>query len=101
MTPGWAKLWPRLLEEKTKNIDTKRLAELSEMNVREKFKMTLGSSDYKRVIGVELDFIDKPNFRARCNEFASHFNSEVVIREGTINSLRDSFEKALKEIEKL
>lgn len=100
MTPGWAKLWPRLLEEKTKNIDSKRLAELSEMDIKDKFKMALGSSDYKKVIGIELDFIDKSNFRARCNEFASHFNSEVVIREGTINTLRDSFEKALKEIEK-
>ncbi|MDX9798105.1 MAG: DUF1638 domain-containing protein, partial [Bacteroidales bacterium] len=70
MTPGWTKLWPRLLEEKTKNIDTKRMAELSEMDVKEKFKMALGSSDYKRVIGIELDFIDKFNFRARCKEFA-------------------------------
>ncbi|NPV51221.1 MAG: DUF1638 domain-containing protein [Candidatus Methanofastidiosum sp.] len=100
MTPGWAKLWPRLLEEKTKNIDPKRLAELSEMDVKDQFKVALGSSEYKKVIGIELDFIDKANFRARCNEFASHFNSEVVIREGTINSLRDSFEKILKEIEK-
>ena len=29
------------------------------MDVKEKFKMTFGSSDYKRVIGIELDFIDK------------------------------------------
>lgn len=100
MTPGWTKLWPRLLEEKTKNIDTKRMAELSEMDVKEKFKMALGSSDYKRVIGIELDFIDKFNFRARCKEFASHFNSEIVIREGTIDTLRESFKKALKEIDK-
>jgi len=101
MTPGWAKHWPRLLEEKTRNVDAKRMAEFSEMDIKEKFKLTLGSSDYKRVVGIELDFIDKSNFRARCNEFASNFNSEVVIREGTINTLRDSFEKALKEIEKL
>ncbi|MCC7572099.1 MAG: DUF1638 domain-containing protein [Candidatus Methanofastidiosum sp.] len=100
MTPGWAKHWARLLEEKTRNLDSKRMAELSEMNIKEKFNLTLGSSDYKRVIGIELDFIDKSNFRAKCKEFASHFNSEVVIREGTINSLRDSFNRALKEIEK-
>ncbi|KYC53070.1 MAG: hypothetical protein AMQ22_00464 [Candidatus Methanofastidiosum methylothiophilum] len=100
MTPGWAKHWPRLLEEKTRNVDSKRMAELSKMDVKEKFKMALGSSDYKRVIGIELDFIDKLNFRARCKEFASHFNSEIVIREGTIDTLRESFEKALKELEK-
>ena len=100
MTPGWAKHWPRLLEEKTRNLDPKRMAEISEMDTKEKFKMTFGSSDYKRVVGIELDFIDKSNFRAKCNEFASYFNSEVVIREGTINTLRDSFDKALKEIEK-
>ena len=100
MTPGWAKHWPRLLEEKTRNVDSKRMAELSKMNVKEKFRMTLGSSDYKRVVGIELDFIDSSSFRARCKEFASHFNSEVVIREGNINTLRNSFEKALKEIEK-
>jgi len=100
MTPGWAKHWPKLLEERTKNIDTKRMAELSEMDVKEKFMLTFGSSDYKRVIGIELDFIDKSNFRAKCKEFASCFKSELVIREGTINTLRDSFGKALKELEK-
>ena len=99
MTPGWAKLWPRLIEEKTRNVDPEKIAELSQMDVKEKFKMALGSSDYKRVIGIELDFIDKSNFRARCKEFASHFNSEVVMKEGTINTLRDSFDKALKEME--
>ena len=76
------------------------MAEISEMDIKEKFKLTFGSSEYKRVIGIELDFIDKANFRAKCNEFASYFNSEVIIREGTINTLRDSFDKALKEIEK-
>jgi len=100
MTHGWAKHWPRLLEEKTRNVGPKKMAELSQMDVKEKFKMALGSSDYKRVIGIELDFIDKSNFRAKCKEFASNFNSEVVIREGTINTLRDSFDRALKEIEK-
>lgn len=100
MTPGWAKHWPRLIEEKIRNVDPEKIAELSQMDVKEKFKMALGSSVYKRVIGIELNFIDKSNFRARCNDFASHFNSEVVIREGTINTLRDSFNKALKEIEK-
>ncbi|KYC45869.1 MAG: hypothetical protein APG12_00558 [Candidatus Methanofastidiosum methylothiophilum] len=100
MTPGWAKLWPRLIEEKTRNVDSNKMEELSKMDVKEKFKMALGSSDYKKVIGIELDFIDKSNFRARCKEFASHFNSEVVIREGTIDSLKGSFEKALKELEK-
>jgi len=100
MTPGWAKLWPKLLEEKTRNIDSKKMAELSEMNVKEKFRMVLGSSDYKKIVGIEFDFIDKANFRDRCNEFASHFNSDVIIKEGNIDILRDSFEKALKEIEK-
>ncbi|NMC77627.1 MAG: DUF1638 domain-containing protein [Candidatus Methanofastidiosa archaeon] len=99
MTPGWAKHWPKLLEEKTRNVDPEKKAELSKMDVKEKFKMALGSSDYKRVIGIELDFIDKLNFRARCNEFAANFNSEVVIREGNINTLRNSFDKALKELE--
>lgn len=100
MTPGWAKHWPKLLEEKTRNVDPKKMAELSQMDVKDKFKLTLGSSDYKKVIGIELDFIDKDNFRVRCNEFASHFNSEVVIRQGNINVLRGSFERALKEIER-
>lgn len=100
MTPGWAKHWPRLLEEKAINLDSKRIAEISSMDVKEKFKMVFGSSDYKRVVGIELDFIDKSNFRDKCKEFASHFNSEVVIREGHIDTLRDSFNKALKEIEK-
>jgi len=76
------------------------MAELSEMNVKEKFRMVLGSSDYKKIVGIEFDFIDKANFRDRCNEFASHFNSDVIIKEGNIDILRDSFEKALKEIEK-
>ena len=100
MTPGWAKHWPKLLEEKTRGLDSKRIVELSEMDVKEKFNLALGSSDYKKVIGIELEFIRKSNFRARCKEFASHFNSEVVIREGTIDTLRNSFKKALKEIEK-
>lgn len=90
----------KAFRRKDKNIDTKRMAELSEMDVKEKFKMALGSSDYKKVIGIELDFIDKLNFRARCKEFASHFNSEIVIREGSIDTLRESFGKALKEIDK-
>lgn len=98
MTPGWTKYWPKLIEEKMRNLDSKRKAEVSEASVKEQFKLALGSSDYKKVIGVEPDFTDKAKFRARCEEFASHFNSEVVIKEGSIKILKESFDKALKEL---
>ncbi len=98
MTPGWAKYWPKLIEEKMRNLDSKRKAEVSDASVKEKFKLALGSSDYKKVIGIEPEFTDKKEFRARCKEFASHFNSELVIKDGNIETLRESFDKALKEL---